>query len=636
MEASKVIRLFSQRRAVLGSLPPFRRKQIVVSTRFVDLGTFRDFFVEFFAEAKTTLGAGVQGQDAHIVCIGNRPPADFRSFQELNSDRLSIVEGSLLSDSDLQKIMGHRSEGAIIVADRYSADPAAEDLSVLFQVWNWKSYTRVPVYVQTITQAGFERIEPFLQAKDRGLSLEKVRLNLLVLGALCPGSLPLLGNLVRSGTMPEDEVDPISGRVDTLGGVSWLKRYSQSAAYELYSVPFHASFYGFLFPAAAAAVFASHGAILIGIRTKAGIAINPAGAIESGARALVVAQTEEHAAAAVAAFEPPEPPPKEAEAAPGADPGPAPRARKAFVLCGNRNSFRGWIETLRRCSAEAETRVTIVHPEARAELAQEFRDLRGIEYVAGRGTDPEALAAADVATADALVYLSEKLGEAQGPNALSYSNSRQRAEVLDDSDSLLVAYRGHEVKKAAGAAGTAMHTVVELLRTNSINYLDPYLAVRGSRARFQATSDGVRLSHLARATQEEAARTTGGLAAWQCNPFFANGMVLVPALLDTIINQCFTSDVFNQFLGALLDTGGGGPRLQKVPIAPGFEGRTFESLFAHLVAQGYVALGLYQTKPPKESLSGLDRYSVCCPAPDTVLSAADQVIVLTPDAGRPG
>ena len=215
------------------------------------------------------------------MCIGNRPPADFRSFQELNSDRLSIVEGSWLSDSDLQKIMGHRSEGAIIVADRYSVDPAAEDLSVLFQVWNWKSYTRVPVYVQTITQAGFERIEPFLQAKDRGLSLEKVRLNLLVLGALCPGSLPLLGNLVRSGTMPEDEVDPISGRVDTLGGVSWLKQYSQSAAYELYSVPLHASFYGFLFPAAAAAVFASHGAILIGIRTKAGIAINPAGAIES-------------------------------------------------------------------------------------------------------------------------------------------------------------------------------------------------------------------------------------------------------------------------------------------------------------------------------------------------------------------
>jgi hypothetical protein len=71
-------------------------------------------------------------------------------LQELHEAHLTLVEGSAFSERDLL----HRaalagSAGAIVLADRFSSNAAAEDTDVQFRVWAIKSAVkRVPLYVQ--------------------------------------------------------------------------------------------------------------------------------------------------------------------------------------------------------------------------------------------------------------------------------------------------------------------------------------------------------------------------------------------------------------------------------------------------------------------------------------------------------
>lgn len=71
-------------------------------------------------------------------------------LQELHETHLTLVEGSAFSERDLL----HRaalagSVGAIVLADRFSSNAAAEDTDVQFRVWAIKSAVkRVPLYVQ--------------------------------------------------------------------------------------------------------------------------------------------------------------------------------------------------------------------------------------------------------------------------------------------------------------------------------------------------------------------------------------------------------------------------------------------------------------------------------------------------------
>jgi hypothetical protein len=74
-------------------------------------------------------------------------------LQELHESHLTLVEGSAFSERDLL----HRaalagSVGAIVLADRFSSNAAAEDTDVQFSVWAIKSAVkRVPLYVQVGT-----------------------------------------------------------------------------------------------------------------------------------------------------------------------------------------------------------------------------------------------------------------------------------------------------------------------------------------------------------------------------------------------------------------------------------------------------------------------------------------------------
>ena len=676
LQAARLVGLLGNYRATVGLMPPFRKSTVLLATRLHDVQAFKGFFYEFFNSVRKSgpFDKTAPG-DIHLLCVGNRAAPEFKMFQEAQENRLTLFEGSFLADTDLERVHAASADSCVIRSSRYCSDPRDEDLSVLFQTWAFKTYAKCPLVVQTLTEVGRRKVEPFLEKGDRSVSLERVRHNLTVLGALCPGSLSLLGNLVRSmPPLPRELLDPVTGLTGTFGGRRWFKDYVEGIVFEMYSVPFHRSQFGQRFDDVAMAVYLDSGysVVLIGVHSRydTEVLVNPGGAIlKSDGLAVVLAPSEAEAQAALA--EPFDPrrlgelwDSQTCDIALRAglqEAGPAPHRAPELVLSGDSNSFEGWVRTLRRCDRAA--KVVVVQD---SEGGDSSLGRPGTPSVAGRRLSPLRIvesqpsemalrASAEEGGLDgaaAWVHLSPLTSRGQQgagvPRGLAatekgeFSNTRLRREALEDAEALLVAHNLHslQLKKtnnsrsaAAAASGQLAeirpshpHAVVDLSRTESHRFLNPNLAAQGARFGRLAKS-GPRLSFASLKSREQAAREKG-VAEWQCNPFYANGMVLLPAVLDNVVCQCLYSDVFARFLEALVATDGRGPCLRQLPIPPQLDGRRYSDLFKHCAAHGMVSVGLNRKKSRNENVAGLGRYSVCCPKPDTVLTPADRVFVL--------
>jgi len=192
---------------------------VLLSTRLIEVRAFSDLYAEFQQALGTT---SLFPKDTKIVALCNRPTFEFSAFQELHERSLTLVEGSAVSGSDLVTARAEKANAIILLADRFSTDSSHEDLSILFQVWAAKSYTKtVPLFVQTMKQSTVEQIKPFLDPdQDVAVSMEETRFRLIALSASCPGASTLIGNLIRSSAvLPED------ARHETLAGRKWLRQY---------------------------------------------------------------------------------------------------------------------------------------------------------------------------------------------------------------------------------------------------------------------------------------------------------------------------------------------------------------------------------------------------------------------------
>lgn len=316
------------RRVTLGPLPAQWRKQphVLVSARLSDVRGFSDFLMEFFAAGARAAAAGDGGgsgsegaaslrgaspasaaaaplleaplpRNARMVVLGGKPDFEFRALQELNDRRLTLVEGSALSERDLARTRAEAAAGVLLLADRFSPSPSQEDLNVLFQVWAVKSYTRSPrLYVQVLQRRSLQAVRPFLDPRrDVLVSVEQTRHRLLALSALCPGAGTLLANLLRRAAVPpppplpgqhqgraaggggggSSSSSPSPSSLDasasqqrprTAGGRRWLRSYMNGCGNKIHVVRLTSpSLANVPFADAAAAMHAATGVLMIGV-----------------------------------------------------------------------------------------------------------------------------------------------------------------------------------------------------------------------------------------------------------------------------------------------------------------------------------------------------------------------------------
>jgi hypothetical protein len=122
----------SARRVVRGTLPAIRgRPFLLLSARLAEVRAFSDFFAEF---RQALAASRTLPRNARLVVLCNRPSFEFTAFQELHERAITLVEGSAVSAQDLVTVNAERAGAIMLMADRFTGDPEAEDLGVLFQV----------------------------------------------------------------------------------------------------------------------------------------------------------------------------------------------------------------------------------------------------------------------------------------------------------------------------------------------------------------------------------------------------------------------------------------------------------------------------------------------------------------------
>ena len=291
VRASQVYQFLMMRRSMHGTVPSFQ-PFVLMASRLSDIRAFGDLFTEFFHEMESQVNWGrvQRGKKERrapllpsnpgrtkLVVVSNKPSFEFQAFQELNFRRLTLVEGSVLSEADLNFVNARRARAALLVADRFSARPQEEDKTLIFQVWSIRSYTRdVPLLVQTISKTAAHQIAPFLDSRrDSVISLEDVRFSLLAFSVVCPGASTLLGNMLRSTVPPRRQLF----QSDTMAGMQWLRQYVDGSNHKLRMVPCNGSFRGVDFSQAAECLYRRVGVVLMGVRTAGPLStllLNPA------------------------------------------------------------------------------------------------------------------------------------------------------------------------------------------------------------------------------------------------------------------------------------------------------------------------------------------------------------------------
>lgn len=261
----------SARRVVRGSLPDWRGKPFVLlSARLTEVRAFSDFFAEY----QQALGSSTRfPKTTKLIALCNRPSFEFSAFQELHERAVTLVEGSAVSGQDLVTVRAERAQAVLLIANRFTTDPESEDLSILFQVWSCKSYTKtVPLFVQTLRQSTVRQVAPFLDPEqDVIVSAEQTRFRMLALSAICPGASTLIGNLMRSSA-----VLPLEAQGPTLAGRRWMRQYVNGTAYSFCTAAVQRHLAGKEFASVAEWLYRTAGFVVAGVIEAGGrVRLNP-------------------------------------------------------------------------------------------------------------------------------------------------------------------------------------------------------------------------------------------------------------------------------------------------------------------------------------------------------------------------
>lgn len=336
VQASQVYSQLQARRVTLGPMPDKHMPTVLASTRLTEVRGFSDFCSEFFQALEES---GLP-KKLRMVVMCNKPSFEFRAFQELNEKRVTLMEGTALSERDLQRSRAESASAVFLLADRFSPNYQQEDLNVQFQVWAVKSYTKsVPLYIQVLQRNSLQLIAPFLDPEhDVIVSMEQTRHRLLALSCLCPGASTLIANLLRTAS-----VSPTDSRRRVAAGRRWLRAYINGCGHKVWRASLHASLTGKTFVEAAEWAYRSAGFVLIGIMQGKSVMANPGRRVLTGTElGIVVGSSQEAVTAAMQVAYSMPPPLEEASAI-------AEEAKTRFETLEDDDDYYLWDEGGRPC-----------------------------------------------------------------------------------------------------------------------------------------------------------------------------------------------------------------------------------------------------------------------------------------------
>nr|ADD16621.1 calcium-activated potassium channel variant B8p5-AB2 [Gallus gallus] len=263
----EIIELIGNRKKYGGSYSAVSGRKHIVVCGHITLESVSNFLKDFLHKDRDDV-------NVEIVFLHNiSPNLELEALFKRHFTQVEFYQGSVLNPHDLARVKIESADACLILANKYCADPDAEDASNIMRVISIKNYhPKIRIITQMLqyhNKAHLLNIPSWnWKEGDDAICLAELKLGFIAQSCLAPGLSTMLANLFSVRSFIKIEED------------TWQKYYLEGVANEMYTEYLSSAFVGLSFPAVCELVFAKLKLLMIAIEYKSekresSILINP-------------------------------------------------------------------------------------------------------------------------------------------------------------------------------------------------------------------------------------------------------------------------------------------------------------------------------------------------------------------------
>uniref|UniRef100_A0A1A8DNK8 BK channel n=1 Tax=Nothobranchius kadleci TaxID=1051664 RepID=A0A1A8DNK8_NOTKA len=263
----EIIELIGNRKKYGGSYSAVNGRKHIVVCGHITLESVSNFLKDFLHKDRDDV-------NVEIVFLHNiSPNLELEALFKRHFTQVEFYQGSVLNPHDLARVKIESADACLILANKYCADPDAEDASNIMRVISIKNYhPKIRIITQMLqyhNKAHLLNIPSWTWKEgDDAICLAELKLGFIAQSCLAQGLSTMLANLFSMRSFIKIEED------------TWQKYYLEGVANEMYTEYLSSAFVGLSFPTVCELCYVKLKLLLIAIEFKSeqresSILINP-------------------------------------------------------------------------------------------------------------------------------------------------------------------------------------------------------------------------------------------------------------------------------------------------------------------------------------------------------------------------
>uniref|UniRef100_A0A6I8SIP9 Calcium-activated potassium channel subunit alpha-1 n=1 Tax=Xenopus tropicalis TaxID=8364 RepID=A0A6I8SIP9_XENTR len=251
----EIIELIGNRKKYGGSYSAVSGRKHIVVCGHITLESVSNFLKDFLHKDRDDV-------NVEIVFLHNiSPNLELEALFKRHFTQVEFYQGSVLNPHDLARVKIESADACLILANKYCADPDAEDASNIMRVISIKNYhPKIRIITQMLqyhNKAHLLNIPSWnWKEGDDAICLAELKLGFIAQSCLAQGLSTMLANLFSMRSFIKIEED------------TWQKYYLEGVSNEMYTEYLSSAFVGLSFPAVCELCFVKLKLLMIAIEFK--------------------------------------------------------------------------------------------------------------------------------------------------------------------------------------------------------------------------------------------------------------------------------------------------------------------------------------------------------------------------------
>uniref|UniRef100_A0A8C6VZ21 BK channel n=1 Tax=Nothobranchius furzeri TaxID=105023 RepID=A0A8C6VZ21_NOTFU len=251
----EIIELIGNRKKYGGTYSAVNGRKHIVVCGHITLESVSNFLKDFLHKDRDDV-------NVEIVFLHNiSPNLELEALFKRHFTQVEFYQGSVLNPHDLARVKIESADACLILANKYCADPDAEDASNIMRVISIKNYhPKIRIITQMLqyhNKAHLLNIPSWnWKEGDDAICLAELKAGFIAQSCLAQGLSTMLANLFSMRSFIEIEED------------TWQKYYLEGVANEMYTEYLSSAFVGLSFPTVCELCYVKLKLLLIAIEFK--------------------------------------------------------------------------------------------------------------------------------------------------------------------------------------------------------------------------------------------------------------------------------------------------------------------------------------------------------------------------------